>query len=221
MPTRHVRLAFVVMVSVTASLFGMVQSEAPPALTGGVSLFDGKSLSGWEGNPAIWRVQDGALTGGSLTDTVKVNEFLATTREFRNFIVRFEIKLIGTEGFINSGFQIRSQRVPNSGEMSGFQCDFGDPDWWGAIYDESRRNRVLSPSNMTALGRVLKRNDWNEYVIRADGPRMTTWINGVMGTDYRETDSSIPLAGKLGIQVHGGGKALVQVRNITVQELAR
>jgi hypothetical protein len=203
-----------------ASAVGLAaQSEPPPASGPDTALFDGTTLAGWEGNPAIWRVEHGALTGGSLTETVKVNEFLASTREYSDFIVRFQIKLTGQDGFINSGFQIRSQRVPNSSEMSGYQCDFGDPNWWGAVYDESRRNRVLSPSNMAALGPVLRRNDWNDYVIPAAGPRITTWINGQMGTDYRETDPSIPLSGKLGLQVHGGGKALVQVRGIRIQEL--
>lgn len=210
-----------VFVLLTSAIALARQGEPPPAAGPATPLFDGKTLAGWEGNPAIWRVADGALTGGSLTETVKVNEFLATIREFSDFVVRFQIKLTGQEGFINSGFQIRSQRVPRSSEMIGFQCDFGDPNWWGAVYDESRRNRVLSPSNMAAIGPVLRRNDWNDYIIRADGPRITTWINGQMGTDYRETDSSIPLSGKLGIQVHGGGKALVEVRNIVIQELSR
>ena len=197
----------------------LVAAPPPQPAAKPVSLFDGQSLSGWEGNPKLWRVEGGALTGGSLTETVKQNEFLATTRNFTNSIVRMKIKLTGSEGFINSGFQIRSQRVPNSSEMSGYQCDYGDPNWWGAIYDESRRDKVLSPSNMEALGPVLKRGDWNEYVIRADGPRITTWLNGVQGTDYTEPDSSIPDFGKLGVQIHGGGKALVQVKDISVEEL--
>ena len=66
---------------------------------------------------------------------------------------------------------------------------------------------------------VIRRDDWNDYVIRADGPRVTTWINGVQGTDYTEADPSILDWGKLGIQVHGGGKALVQVKDITIEEL--
>ena len=210
--------AFVVLAAGVA-LARQGEPQPLPKMGAMTSLFDGKTLTGWEGNRAIWRLEGGTLTGGSLTETVKVNEFLATTREFSDFIVRFEIKLTGQEGFINSGFQIRSQRVPNSSEMIGYQCDFGDPTWWGAIYDESRRNRVLSPSDMKALGPVIRRNDWNDYVIRAEGTRITTWINGRMGTDYRESDASIPLSGKLGIQVHGGGKALVQVRNIAIQEL--
>lgn len=182
-------------------------------------LFDERSLNGWEGLKDFWRVEEGALTGGSLTEQVKRNEFLANTRDFTNFIVRLKIKLTGNEGFINSGFQIRSQRVPNDSEMAGYQCDFGDPNWWGAIYDESRRNKVLSPSDMAAIEPKLKRNDWNDYVIRADGPRITTWLNGAQGTDYTENDASIPDWGKFGIQVHGGGKALVQVKDITVEEL--
>src|SRR5436190_1875166 len=132
-------------------------AEAPPEVKSGKSLFDGRSLAGWEGDSKIWRVEDGLITGGSLKEAEKQNEFLATTRDYTNFVVKFKIKLTGTEGFINSGFQIRSQRVPNSSEMSGFQCDFGEPNWYGAVYDESRRNKVLAPSDMTALGPVIKR----------------------------------------------------------------
>src|SRR5690606_31699458 len=99
--------------------------------------------------------------------------------EYGNFILRLKIKLTGDPktGMINSGVQIRSQRVPNSSEMRGYQCDLGDPTWWGCVYDESRRNRVLAQSDMKALDPVLKRDGWNDYVIRADGPRITTWLN--------------------------------------------
>ena len=199
---------------------GALAAEAPPpAAKGAEVLFDGSSLAGWEGDLKIWRIEDRVITGGSLTETVKRNEFLATVKEYGNFIVRFKIKLTGHEGFINSGFQIRSQRVPGDSEMSGYQCDFGDPTWWGSIYDESRRNKLMAQSDMKALEPVLKRNDWNEYVIRADGPRITTWINGVMGVDYTEADATIVQTGHMGIQVHGGGKALVEVKDLTIEEL--
>ncbi len=195
-------------------------TETPPApVHKPTGLFDGKTLAGWEGNPRLWRVEDTCLTGGSYVETVKQNEFLATQRDFTNFIIRFQIKLTGSNGFINSGFQIRSQRVPNNSEMAGYQCDYGEPNWYGAIYDESRRGKVMSASDMQALRPVLKLNDWNDYVIRADGPRITTWINGIMGTDYTELDPAIPDWGKMGIQIHGGGKGVVQVRKISVEEL--
>lgn len=196
-------------------------AEAPPALKNPKSLFDGKTFAGWEGDSKIWRVEDGCITGGSLTETVKQNEFVATTRDYTNFVIRFKIKLTGTNGFINSGFQIRSQRVPNNSEMAGYQCDFGEPSWYGAIYDESRRNKLMASSDMKALRPVIKKDGWNDYVIRADGSRVTTWINGVLGVDYYEPDLSIPNFnwGKLGIQVHGGGKAVVQVKDIFIEEL--
>ena len=184
-----------------------------------MALFDGKSLEGWDGSTQVWRVEDGAITGGSMEMTVPQNEFLSTTKDYANFVIRLKIKLLGSDGFINSGFQIRSQRVPGSSEMAGYQCDFGDPTWWGCIYDESRRNKLMAQSDMKALEPVLRRNDWNDYVIRADGPRITTWINGVMGVDFVEKDPSIVQNGKLGVQIHGGGKALVQIKEITLEEL--
>jgi putative membrane-bound dehydrogenase-like protein len=200
---------------------GTFAAEPPPTLRNPKPMFDGKTLAGWEGNAKLWRVEDGALTGGSLTETVRANDFLATTRDYTNFVVRFQIKLTGTNGFINSGFQIRSQRVPNSSEMRGYQCDFGEPNWYGAIYDEERRNKLIAASDMKALRPVIKKDGWNEYIIRADGVRITTWINGVMGVDYFEQETGLPNFdwGKLGIQVHGGGKAVVQVKDIVIEEL--
>lgn len=195
--------------------------EAPPPPGRTVALFDGRTLAGWEGDLKLWRVQDGALMGGSLAKTVKQNEFLASTRDYTNFIVRFQMRLLGTNGFINSGFQLRSQRVPNNSEMAGYQADYGEPAWYGCLYDESRRNKVISASDMRTLRPALNPDPqgWNDYVIRADGPRVTTWLNSVLATDYLEPDPDIPDWGKFGIQVHGGGQALVQVRNITIEEL--
>ncbi len=195
-----------------------LHADPPPPVGKTTPMFDGKTLAGWEGNAKIWRVEEGVITGGSLTETVKENDFLATTRDYGDFIVRFKIKLTGT-GFVNSGFQIRSQRVPNNSEMAGYQCDYGEPGWYGAIYDESRRNKLMAPSDMEALRPVIKLNDWNEYIIRADGRRIQTWINGVQGVDYTEADAAIVQTGKSGIQVHGGGKALVQVKDLTIEEL--
>jgi hypothetical protein len=199
----------------------VLRADPPPApdKEKAKPLFDGKTLDGWEGDAKLWRVQDGCVTGGNATDQVKQNEFLATRADYGNFILRLKIKLTGTEGFVNSGIQMRSTRVPNSAEMSGYQCDYGDPTWWGSVYDESRRNKVMAQSDMKALGPVIKRQEWNDYVIRADGPRITTWINGVQGVDYTEADPKIPQTGKIGIQIHGGGKTQVQVKDITIEEL--
>lgn len=203
-------------------LIGSVASmAAPPQVdtSRAMRLFDGRTLHGWEGSQNLWRAESGAILGGSLTETVRQNEFLCTTRSFTNFVLRLEFKLTGADGFINSGIQIRSQRAPGSNEVVGYQCDLGDPDWWGAIYDEGRRNRVLFPTDMIALEPVLRRGDWNTYVIRADGPRLTTWINGVQTADYYEDDPTVADHGVIGIQVHGGGKTLIQIKEIVIEEL--
>ena len=214
------RTLLTAVVALTAVLHPL-RADPPPAPDKEKSkpLFDGKSLDGWEGDAKLWRVENGCLTGGNQKDQIKQNEFLATKAEYGNFILRLKIKLSGTEGFINSGIQIRSQRVPNNSEMAGYQCDFGDPGWWGCVYDESRRNRVLAQSDMKVLGPAIKRQDWNDYVIRAEGGRITTWINGVQGVDYTEADPKIVQTGKIGIQIHGGGKSQVEVKDITIEEL--
>jgi len=186
------------------------------------SLFDGKSLDGWEtlkDDAYLWKVVDGMITAGSLTQKVPHNSFLATKRSYHNFDLRLKIRISGTEGFINSGVQIRSVRLPGSHEMFGYQVDAGKG-WWGKLYDESRRRKVIGQAaNLAAVNKAVKEHGWNEFHIRAEGPRIRSWINDVPALDYKETDTNIALDGHIGIQVHGGGKTLVQVKDVTIQEL--
>lgn len=73
--------------------------------------------------------------------------------------LRAKIKITGAGGFIDSGIQIRSQRVPNDSEMAGYECDTSDG-WWGKIYDESRRNKVIAnPPDEKALTAAIKPNN--------------------------------------------------------------
>lgn len=189
-----------------------------------VPLFDGKSLDQWEsisgpiGGVPMWRIEDGMITGGSLTEQIAANDFLATKKSYGNFELRLKIKITGT-GFVNSGVQIRSQRAKSGGEMVGYQVDAGDG-WWGKLYDESRRNKVVGEAtDLASVNAAVKKNDWNDFVVRAEGPRIRSWINGVAALDYTEADGSIPLEGRIGIQVHGGGKTLVQIEEVTIDEL--
>ena len=103
----------------------------------------GASLAGWEGDTNVWRVRDGVIIGGSMNGNPQ-NEFLATLRSYTNFVLRLEYKLVGTEGFVNSGVQFRSVRLshpPN--EMKGYQADIG-AGHSGCLYDESRREKFLA-----------------------------------------------------------------------------
>lgn len=187
-----------------------------------VALFDGRTFAGWEGDTkTTWRIQEGAIVGGSLSTQVPRNEFLTTTRSFGDFVLRVKFKLVGTEGFINGGVQIRSQRVkepPN--EMSGYQADLGDK-YWGSLYDESRRNKTLVAPPAEVIKEILKPGDWNDYEIRAEGPRIRLSINGRQTVDYTEPDPKIPRDGLIGLQVHGGGKVETWYKDITIEVVNR
>src|SRR5258708_6600634 len=176
------------------------------------------ALMGWKSFGRAARRR--RFTRRTSESVVSRNEFVSTTRRFTDFVLRLKFKLVGTEGFVNGGVQIRSERTqkpPN--EMSGYQVDMGDPEWWGCLYDESRRNKVVAKSDIAAINKVLKRQDWNEYVIRAEGKRIRASINGVQTVDYTEPDDSIPQFGKIGLQVHGGGKTEAWYKDITIEEL--
>jgi hypothetical protein len=185
-----------------------------------VDLSDGKSFKGWVGDTKqTWRIEDGAFVGGSLKEKVPRNEFLRTDQQFTNFILRVKFKLTGTNGFINGGVQIRSQPAKNpTNEMVGYQCDLGEG-WWGALYDESRRNKVLIKPDPAVVEKALKRGEWNEYLIRARGKRIQTSINGVLMIDYTETDETLPQYGLIGLQVHGGGATEASYKDIHIQVL--
>jgi putative membrane-bound dehydrogenase-like protein len=195
------------------ALFLALTAHAAP-----VSLFDGKTLAGWEGDAAWWRVEAGEIRGGSLTTKVPKNFFLATEKSYQNFDLRVKLRLTGT-GFVNSGIQMRSVRVPNNSEMSGYQVDYGKG-WYGKIYDESRRNKVIAESkDAAAVLAAVKEGEWNEYRILAEGNRIRSWVNGVPALDYVETEPNIAADGKIGIQIHSGGMAEIQAKDILIEEL--
>jgi hypothetical protein len=179
-------------------------------------LFDGTSLAGWEGAEKWFRVEEGAIVAGTLEERIPRNEFLATTKEFGDFELRLEFKVLGKGA--NAGVQFRSRRIPNHHEMKGYQADLGDG-WWGALYDESRRNRVLARPNAKELAKVLKRDDWNQYRIRAEGRRIQLWINDFQTVDYTEPDESIEQRGLIALQIHGGPPSEAWYRKLMIEKL--
>jgi len=194
--------------AVTSPLWLSAQEES-----GFVSLFDGQSLEGWEGDTSLWKVQGKTIVGDSAG--IPHNQFLATRKTYANFELRLEFRL--EEGRGNSGVQFRSKRVADSSEVSGYQADIGEQ-YWGCLYDESRRNKILAKAP-AALDDVLKKNDWNTYTIRAVGPRVTLAINGLTTVDYTEADADIAREGVIALQVHSGPPLRVAFRNIRLKEL--
>ncbi len=187
-----------------------------------VSLFDGKTLSGWEmpaGEEKWWQVKDGMIVGGSLEQKVPTNLFLSSARSFQNFELTFKIRLVKGQGFMNSGMQVRSARHAGKAPMSGYQVDAGIG-YWGDLYDEHRRNKKLTgPVDPAALAKVVKDWEWNDYRIVCEGRKIRSWINSQPAVDFTEADPVISLDGKLGIQVHAGGTLLVQLKDISINEL--
>lgn len=180
------------------------------------SLFDGRSFAGWEGNLKVFKIKNGAIVGGSLNHPIPRNEFLCTRDRYENFELRLKFKLLGEDA--NAGVQIRSERIPNHHEVKGYQADMGQ-DNWGCLYDESRRARKLAEADQAAVARVLKPGDWNDYVIRCQGPRVQLWINGLKTIEYTERDSSIPRKGVIGLQIHAGPPSEAWYKDIRIKRL--
>jgi hypothetical protein len=179
-------------------------------------LFDGKGFTGWEGNLKTFRIEHGAIVGGSLKDPIPRNEFLCTKEEFSNFVLKLKFRLLG-EG-ANAGVQIRSRRIPDHNEVIGYQADLGEG-WWGALYDESRRNKALVKPDDEKVKKAVKRNDWNTYTIRCEDRRIRTWINGTLMIDYTEPDDKIEQTGIIGLQIHGGPPSEAWYKDITLERL--
>ena len=194
-----------------------------------VPLFDGKTFTGWEGDTnTVWRIEDGAFVAGSLTAKQEKNNFLATTKTYGDFELTLKWKLEGNEGFVNGGVQFRTERIPNHHEVSGYQADLGKG-YDGALYDESRRKKILAQPTPEVLAKAQKPvGEWNDYRIRAEGKRIQIWLNGIQTVDYTETEGIILQNGKtmviqpsgiIAVQIHGNATSIVRYKDLIIDEL--
>lgn len=186
-----------------------------------IALFNGHNLDGWQGDAAVFRVQDGAIVAGSMDHPIAQNEFLCTTKEYENFELRLKFKLLGGQKS-NGGVQFRSQRMakdsdkPN--EMIGYQADIAEG-YWGCLYDESRRKRILAGPSEAERKAMVKPDEWNDYRIVCEGRRIRLWLNGRQTVDYTEKDASIPQKGLIAVQIHGGPPAEAWYKDIEIRVL--
>jgi hypothetical protein len=208
--------------------------------TGFTAIFDGKSLDGWDGDPKIWRVENGEIIGESTAaNPITVNTFLiwraGTTKDFE-FKVDFKL----SDG-ANSGVQYRSSVVTDAGQwtMKGYQADMDSANnFTGMIYEERGRGflaprgqftRVLGRDQAKLIGSVgesdalkafIKTDDWNQMHIIARGGALIQNVNGhVMSALIDEDEVGRTLDGLLGLQIHVGAPMKLQFRNVLFKKL--
>jgi len=207
---------FISLFSLFSALAAWAQEPA-----GTVSLFNGQDLAGWKTvDPAdekLWFVKDSTIRSGDGIGKIPANTYLYTTKEYTDFEFRCLFKLSGDPktGMINSGIQYRS--VVEGQKMVGYQADIGSG-YWGDIYDEHRRGK-LAGGDLKTLKYVLKEEGWNSYTIRCKGNRHELYINGVKTAEYIEKDLKIPQKGVIAVQIHSGGVAQVEFRDLVISEL--
>ena len=187
----------------TVLLTSAILAAEPPE--GFVTLFDGKTLAGWEGNEKMFRVEDGAIVGGTLKEKIPRNEFLCTTKEYENFELRLKVKALG-EG-VNAGIQFRTKRTANHHEVSGYQADVG-AGWWGKLYEEHGRALLWDKPG----DQHVKPGQWNDYRIVADGSRIRTYVNGNLCVDLDDPQGT--RRGIIAFQIHSGGPLEVRFRKL-------
>lgn len=181
-----------------------------------VVLFDGESFDGWEGPLESFRIEDSAIVAGNLNAPIPKNQFLSTKETFGDFELRFKFKMIGEK--VNAGVQFRTKRIPNHHEVIGYQADMGG-NYWGALYDEQRRKKVLAGPDLEKVMEVVNHQDWNEYVVRAEGDHIQLWLNGMKTVDYIEEDGTVERSGIIALQVHSGGPMEAWYKDIRLMRL--
>lgn len=172
---------------------------------------------GWRLGPDM-KIEDGMIVAGTMDKDIPKTVYASHNKVMYNFELRAQVKKQGPEK-TNGGFQFRSE-VKDNGQMAGYQADMGFK-WWGRLYDQSRGRGLLGKHEEGVdLKEDINWDDWNDYVVRAEGPRIRIWINGKLFTDYTEKDEKfIDPKGVIGVQLHQGPPSIRWYRNIRVKEL--
>ena len=210
--------------------------------SGFTSLFNDKDLSGWDGDPKLWSVKDGAITGQTTVESpAKHNTFLIWTNGVvADFELRCSFKLTPGDAkkFANSGIQYRSKILDPAGwVVGGYQADMeAGPDYTGILYEErfrgimaTRGEKVVwdkdckkqvtgSLGTSAELQAAVHQGDWNDYVIIAQGNHLQQFVNGKQTVDVTdECESKRAASGVLALQLHAGAPMMAQFRNLRIK----
>lgn len=199
------------------------------------SIFDGKTLEGWDGKAEFWSVKDGALTGQTTAEKPTSGNTFCIYKGSKpgDFELRLKFKIVGG----NSGIQYRSEDKGNN-VVHGYQADIDSTlGFMGILYEEGGRgvlaNRgqkveINSAGEKKDLGKTaeekvildsIKKDDWNEYVVIAQGNHLVQKINGHVTVDVTDSQQGKAKSeGILALQLHAGPPMLVQFKDIQLKQ---
>jgi putative heme-binding domain-containing protein len=171
-------------------------------------LFNGRDLTGWQGDNQLWSVENGEIIGRS--EGLNHNSFLLSDLSAEDFHLSLEVKLKDNAG--NSGIQFRSQPLKEFEEVRGYQADIG-VDWWGKLYEEHGRELLWDKPG----DQHVKPGEWNRYEVHAVDSRIKTFINGELCVDLDDPQGQ--RRGIFALQLHSGGQTEVRFRNLKLEVL--
>jgi len=221
-----------------AALLLLLSAQLLHAKSEFVEIFDGKTLAGWDGDPRLWRVEDGTIVG----ETTQENQTASNTfliwegGDVANFELKVEFKLRNH----NSGIQYRS--FPVAGKkwvLGGYQADIAEnPKYMGIAYGERHKGILAHRGQKTVIGNgkgnvevlaqlgdsaeilsAIDMDGWNEYHIIAHGNQCIQMINGVVVAEFYEKSEDWLQSGLIGLQLHQGPPMQVKFRNIQLRQL--
>ncbi len=235
------------LLSILITLF-QINATAQPKQDGFISIFDGKTLKGWECDTAYWRVENGILIGEiTASKPLKSNTFVIWQKgEPGNFELKLEYK-ISKDG--NSGINYRSEKVAGVlNALKGYQADIdGMNRYTGQNYEERGRTTlayrgqttkvnaangsepiknnawvstvIVKSQSRDSLQQFIKVDTWNEIHLIVKGNRLQHYVNGVLMSDVADNDNvNRKLKGLLGMQAHVGPPMKVEFRNIRLKQ---
>ncbi len=178
------------------------------------AIFNGKDLEGWNGDPELWKVENGVIVGSTENKNLTHNSFLATKKTYKNFVLKAKFKLRNH----NSGIQYRSKQG-NDFVVTGYQADIADNAYMGILYEEGGRG-IRAEVDGAEVAKHVNKGDWNEYVITADGPHLKQELNGFTTVDYTEKEPDKGATeGIIAFQLHVGGKMQIEFKDVEIREL--
>ena len=211
---------------------------ATAADEGWVSIFDGKTLKGYEGDTSLWSVKDGAITGSTVGHRIPYNKFLLWTGKLDNFELKCKFRMDGG----NSGIQYRSKHLKKAGEfvVGGYQADMdADNRFTGILYEERARGILAQVgqkiiidtkgkkhlvgslgTRASILGKGFNIKEWHDYLIVGKGNHLQQFIDGKQTIDVIDLDAKRrALEGIMAFQLHAGFDMVAQFKDVQLKKL--